>query len=96
MTAVDFMASFVEKNRQENGHHSNATFLQADVTKLDIPQNRCVLMRNCNRFGDPLSLSLAASSGGNFDLLADVSVEQTLSFTASHIDKAGRKSSILM
>lgn len=38
VTAVDFMESFVEKNRQSNGHHSNVTFIQADVTKLDIPQ----------------------------------------------------------
>lgn len=41
--AVDFMESFVEKNRRDNGHHSNGTFIQADVTKMDIPQNRCVL-----------------------------------------------------
>ncbi|XP_074504801.1 uncharacterized protein LOC141775384 [Sebastes fasciatus] len=39
VTAVDFMESFVEGNRQDNGHHSNATFLQADVTTLDFPQN---------------------------------------------------------
>ncbi|XP_026213181.1 phosphoethanolamine methyltransferase isoform X1 [Anabas testudineus] len=39
VTAVDFMESFVERNRQDNGHHSNATFIQADVTKLDFPQN---------------------------------------------------------
>ncbi|XP_034086679.1 phosphoethanolamine N-methyltransferase 3-like isoform X4 [Gymnodraco acuticeps] len=39
VTAVDFMESFVERNRQDNGHHSNATFLQADVTKLDMPKN---------------------------------------------------------
>ncbi|KAM4732463.1 phosphoethanolamine methyltransferase isoform 2-T3 [Anableps anableps] len=38
VTAVDFMQSFVEKNRQNNGHHSNVSFIQADVTKLDIPQ----------------------------------------------------------
>uniref|UniRef100_A0A672IYR3 phosphoethanolamine N-methyltransferase n=1 Tax=Salarias fasciatus TaxID=181472 RepID=A0A672IYR3_SALFA len=38
VTAVDFMESFVEKNRQNNGHYSNATFIQADVTKLDMPQ----------------------------------------------------------
>lgn len=43
VTAVDFMESFVERNRQDNGHHSNATFLQADVTKLDMPKNRFVL-----------------------------------------------------
>ncbi|KAJ8014799.1 hypothetical protein DPEC_G00019500 [Dallia pectoralis] len=39
VTAVDFMESFLEKNRQENGHHSNAAFIQADVTKLDFPKN---------------------------------------------------------
>ncbi|XP_029021153.1 uncharacterized protein LOC114864458 isoform X1 [Betta splendens] len=39
VTAVDFMESFIEKNRQDNGHHSNATFIQADVTKLDFPDN---------------------------------------------------------
>lgn len=39
VTAVDFMESFVEQNRQNNGHHNNVTFLQADVTKLEIPQN---------------------------------------------------------
>ncbi|XP_056143616.1 phosphoethanolamine methyltransferase isoform X2 [Lampris incognitus] len=38
VTAVDFMESFVEKNRQENSHHSNAAFIQADVTKLDFPK----------------------------------------------------------
>uniref|UniRef100_A0A3B3ZUF5 phosphoethanolamine N-methyltransferase n=1 Tax=Periophthalmus magnuspinnatus TaxID=409849 RepID=A0A3B3ZUF5_9GOBI len=39
VTAVDFMDNFVERNKQENGHHSNGTFLQADVTKLEMPQN---------------------------------------------------------
>ncbi|XP_041652993.1 phosphoethanolamine methyltransferase isoform X2 [Cheilinus undulatus] len=39
VTAVDFMDSFVEKNKQENGHHSNATFIQADVTKMEVPKN---------------------------------------------------------
>ncbi|XP_017289818.1 phosphoethanolamine methyltransferase [Kryptolebias marmoratus] len=38
VTAVDFMESFVEKNRKDNGHRGNATFIQADVTKLDLPQ----------------------------------------------------------
>uniref|UniRef100_A0A8C5GVR6 phosphoethanolamine N-methyltransferase n=1 Tax=Gouania willdenowi TaxID=441366 RepID=A0A8C5GVR6_GOUWI len=39
VTAVDFMESFVEKNKENNGHHNNATFIQADVTKLEIPNN---------------------------------------------------------
>lgn len=40
VTAVDFMESFVQKNRENNGHHSNVTIVQADVTKLDFPQHR--------------------------------------------------------
>lgn len=39
VTAVDFMESFVKKNKQNNGHHSNSAFIQADVTKLDFPKN---------------------------------------------------------
>uniref|UniRef100_A0A8C7Z0A2 phosphoethanolamine N-methyltransferase n=1 Tax=Oryzias sinensis TaxID=183150 RepID=A0A8C7Z0A2_9TELE len=39
VTAVDFMESFVQKNRENNGHHSNVTIIQADVTKLDVPQH---------------------------------------------------------
>ncbi|XP_011608844.2 phosphoethanolamine N-methyltransferase 3-like isoform X1 [Takifugu rubripes] len=39
VTAVDFMESFVEKNRRNNGHHSNVTFIRSDVTKLEIPKN---------------------------------------------------------
>uniref|UniRef100_A0A3Q3JGT8 phosphoethanolamine N-methyltransferase n=1 Tax=Monopterus albus TaxID=43700 RepID=A0A3Q3JGT8_MONAL len=39
VTAVDFMEKFIERNRQVNGHHSNVTFIQADVTKLDVPQH---------------------------------------------------------
>ncbi|KAM9849925.1 phosphoethanolamine methyltransferase [Aulostomus maculatus] len=39
VTAVDFMESFVEKNRQINGHHSNVTVIQADVTKMEVPPN---------------------------------------------------------
>ncbi|XP_024919003.1 phosphoethanolamine methyltransferase isoform X2 [Cynoglossus semilaevis] len=38
VTAVDFMESFIEKNREVNGHHKNVTFLHADVTKLEIPK----------------------------------------------------------
>ena len=40
VTAVDFMESFVQKNKQNNRHHSNGVFIQADVTKLDFPKNR--------------------------------------------------------
>ncbi|XP_067103955.1 phosphoethanolamine methyltransferase isoform X1 [Osmerus mordax] len=39
VTAVDFMESFVKKNKQNNRHHSNGVFIQADVTKLDFPKN---------------------------------------------------------
>lgn len=35
------MESFIEKNREVNGHHKNVTFLHADVTKLEIPKTRC-------------------------------------------------------
>ncbi|GAB6027179.1 hypothetical protein CHUAL_013932 [Chamberlinius hualienensis] len=34
---IDFMANFIEKNKEINGHHSNITFLQADVTQLQLP-----------------------------------------------------------
>ncbi|XP_053133747.1 uncharacterized protein LOC128337138 [Hemicordylus capensis] len=37
VTAVDFMESFLMQNRQENGHHPNIVFLQADVTGLQLP-----------------------------------------------------------
>ncbi|KAK2150774.1 hypothetical protein LSH36_390g02124 [Paralvinella palmiformis] len=36
--AVDFMQSFVEKNRQLNSHHVNIKFIQADVLKLGLPE----------------------------------------------------------
>ncbi|XP_063951468.1 uncharacterized protein LOC129268806 isoform X1 [Lytechinus pictus] len=39
VTAVDFMTSFVEKNREVNGHRSNVDFKQADVMTLDLPLN---------------------------------------------------------
>jgi len=38
--AVDFMQSFVEKNRQLNSHHVNIKFIQADVLKLGLPEKR--------------------------------------------------------
>ncbi|XP_078689244.1 uncharacterized protein LOC144920768 isoform X1 [Branchiostoma floridae x Branchiostoma belcheri] len=37
VTAVDFMESFIRKNEEVNGHHQNVRFMQADVTKLDMP-----------------------------------------------------------
>ncbi|XP_007440631.2 phosphomethylethanolamine N-methyltransferase-like isoform X1 [Python bivittatus] len=37
VTAVDFMSSFLNRNQQENGHRSNITFSQADVTNLKLP-----------------------------------------------------------
>uniref|UniRef100_A0A8D0GTA4 phosphoethanolamine N-methyltransferase n=1 Tax=Sphenodon punctatus TaxID=8508 RepID=A0A8D0GTA4_SPHPU len=37
VTAVDFMESFVEQNRRENGHRDNVAFLQGDVTCLQLP-----------------------------------------------------------
>ncbi|KAJ8255283.1 hypothetical protein GJAV_G00203130 [Gymnothorax javanicus] len=39
VTAVDFMEKFVEKNKQENGHHRNVSFIQADVTQLNFSKN---------------------------------------------------------
>ncbi|KAM4721574.1 uncharacterized protein WCC33_007861 isoform 2-T2 [Rhinophrynus dorsalis] len=37
VTAVDFMQNFIDKNEKDNGYRGNITFLQADVTKLDLP-----------------------------------------------------------
>ncbi|XP_076860648.1 phosphoethanolamine methyltransferase isoform X2 [Brachyhypopomus gauderio] len=39
VTAVDFMESFVEKNRKDNSHRGNAKFIQADVTQLELSNN---------------------------------------------------------
>ncbi|XP_064463569.1 uncharacterized protein LOC135374559 isoform X2 [Ornithodoros turicata] len=40
VTAVDFMASYVEHNRQRNGHMPNIEFHQADVVVLELPAKR--------------------------------------------------------
>ncbi|GAA6093047.1 phosphoethanolamine methyltransferase isoform X2 [Tachysurus ichikawai] len=40
VTAVDFMANFVEKNKEQNSHLGNAEFIQADVTQLEFPEKR--------------------------------------------------------
>ncbi|XP_048477100.1 phosphoethanolamine methyltransferase [Rhincodon typus] len=40
VTAVDFMEKFVTKNREVNGHRVNISFLQADITQLELPSNR--------------------------------------------------------
>nr|XP_060614153.1 uncharacterized protein LOC132764257 [Anolis sagrei ordinatus] len=37
VTAVDFIGSFVARNQQANGHRSNITFKQADITTLEMP-----------------------------------------------------------
>ncbi|XP_029467405.1 phosphomethylethanolamine N-methyltransferase-like isoform X2 [Rhinatrema bivittatum] len=39
VTAVDFMHSFLEKNREVNGHRGNITFLQSDVATLELPSH---------------------------------------------------------
>lgn len=39
VTVVDFMQSFLEKNKEENGHRGNITFLQADVATLEMPNH---------------------------------------------------------
>ncbi|GCC45374.1 hypothetical protein chiPu_0029202, partial [Chiloscyllium punctatum] len=33
------MERFVAKNRELNGHHVNVSFLQADITQLELPRN---------------------------------------------------------
>ena len=38
--AIDFMQNFVDKNKELNGHRSNVTVQQADVTKFDLPTNK--------------------------------------------------------
>ena len=43
--AVDFMESFTQKNRENNGHHRNTDFRCCDVTKLDLPPNRWDIQR---------------------------------------------------
>ena len=40
LTTVDFMADYVEKNRQRNGHHAHVDFLRADVTELQFPADK--------------------------------------------------------
>ncbi len=40
LTALDFMESFVAKNREANGHRGNCTILQADVTRYTRPKDR--------------------------------------------------------
>lgn len=37
VTAIDFMEHFVVKNREANGHRGNIDFVQADVTKFELP-----------------------------------------------------------
>ncbi|XP_077312409.1 uncharacterized protein LOC143933399 [Lithobates pipiens] len=39
VTAVDFMQNFLDKNQEDNGYRGNITFLQADVTHLELPDN---------------------------------------------------------
>ena len=41
VTAVDFMQSFTDKNKEINGaKFNNIDFVCADVTKLDLPKER--------------------------------------------------------
>jgi phosphoethanolamine N-methyltransferase len=40
LTTVDFMADYVEKNRQRHGHHAHVDFLRADVTELQFPAEK--------------------------------------------------------
>ncbi|XP_078392432.1 LOW QUALITY PROTEIN: phosphoethanolamine methyltransferase, partial [Cetorhinus maximus] len=39
VTAVDFMEKFVAKNRELNSQLTNISFLQADITQLELPRN---------------------------------------------------------
>lgn len=40
VVAVDFMESFLEKNREENGHFGTVEFLHKDATQLAFEPNR--------------------------------------------------------
>lgn len=41
VTAVDFMQSFTDKNKEVNGaKFNNIDFVCADVTKLELPKGR--------------------------------------------------------
>jgi phosphoethanolamine N-methyltransferase len=39
LTSVDFIKTFVDKNRKINGHRKNVTFRQEDITLLENPRN---------------------------------------------------------
>ncbi|ODM86524.1 Phosphomethylethanolamine N-methyltransferase [Orchesella cincta] len=39
VTAVDFIESYVEKNREVNGHFKNVSFEAADVMELELTDN---------------------------------------------------------
>ena len=40
VVAVDFMESFLEKNKQENSHYGIVEFLHKDATQLSFEPNR--------------------------------------------------------
>jgi ubiquinone/menaquinone biosynthesis C-methylase UbiE len=40
--AVDFMESFLEKNKEENSHYGTVEFLHQDATQLTFESNRYV------------------------------------------------------
>ena len=40
LTTVDFMADYVEKNRARNGHYAHVEFMRADVTELELPDDK--------------------------------------------------------
>ncbi|XP_022097659.1 phosphoethanolamine N-methyltransferase-like [Acanthaster planci] len=47
VTAIDFMETFINKNRELNSCHDNIKFLQADATKLDFaPESFDVIFSN--------------------------------------------------
>ena len=40
VVAVDFMESFLEKNKEENSHYGTVEFIHKDATQLVFEQNR--------------------------------------------------------
>ncbi|PAA65158.1 hypothetical protein BOX15_Mlig021435g3 [Macrostomum lignano] len=42
--ASDFMQNFIDKNREDNGHHGNLTLAVADATQMTMPADCCDLV----------------------------------------------------
>ncbi|XP_043931612.1 phosphomethylethanolamine N-methyltransferase-like isoform X2 [Protopterus annectens] len=39
VTAVDFMKTFLDRNREQNNHHANISYIQSDVMQLELQKN---------------------------------------------------------